>query len=489
MKTIALHLPKVLFALVLLALAAPAGGQNSLVRQYPVLSGDTVLVRTDNSTFVTCCNTTGWRSCFVVDDGTTCRRFFTTLAPSGIHITDSGYVVYDMQLVNGVCWFAGYKWFDTGLPFYTLDGQAYNLVTYKAVIGRFNTADVLNGSGNYGIIEVSGLHHIERLAVIGSNVTAIGVKPNGTRQLVELYKIPFFNKYIMTTEESSLPQEVFMDVVAAGNKMVLLSRFSTPGSTELTNYFGLRYGTAGLLFGNTTLHRHDVSPAYNSYLTFPSVHPMRLAATNNGNGVVVAYVAQNDGLPSGNPWLYKFVLFHIAAENDTYTDVIINTDGEKYTDIADLRFNKPITTNTHMSLLLQAGPSDVYLRFPPLNFSGSTTDVILYTTSPYIQSVAPYQTAATGLELAAAGHHVLTNTPYTEEILEEDILSLTGTSYSNNCLQTSEGMLSRTSVNSRIGDLTCSLDTISVKRSVQFVNHSYTSSIISKTTTCIDGIH
>lgn len=476
---------KGMLPVLLLALAPAAVGQNSIVKQYTALAGDSVLIRTDNSIFVTCCNTTDMRSCFVVDNGTTCRQFFTTQVPSGIYITDSGYVVKDMQLVNGVCWFAGYKWFDTGQPVYTPGGEAYNLITYTAFVGKFNTADVLSGSGNYGIIEISGMHHIERLAVIGNNVTAIGVKANGVRQLVDLKKI--FLSYTVRIEESTLSQEVFMDVVAAGDKIVLLSRFSTPGSTELEKYFGLRYSSAGAMYGNSALHRYDVSTAYNSYLTFPSVHPIRLAATNNGNGVVVGYVAQYYDLPSGNPLYNKFALFHVATENDDSTEVIINSDGEKYTDIADIRFNKPVNDNTHMALLLASGSSYRYLRFPPLSFSSPTTDDIFYINSPFIQSIAPYQTASTGLELAATGHYYPGITPYAMEVKEEGILNHSGTFYTQNCFQISEGELSMNNVYSKKDDLTHSLNTLSAQQSVRFTNHSYTSSIVSRTTTCVDG--
>ncbi|MBO7576548.1 MAG: hypothetical protein J6T03_03670 [Bacteroidales bacterium] len=471
--------------LLLLAAVQPAVGQNSIVKKYTALEGDSALIRTDNSTFVTCCNTTDMRSCFVVDDGTTCRQFFTTQVPSGIYITDSGYVVKDMQLVNGVCWFAGYKWVDTGQLVYTPGGEVYNLVTYTAFVGKFNTADVLSGSGDYSIIEISGLHHIERLAVIGNNVTAIGVKTNGVRKLVDLYKMLFLG-YTVRIEESTLSQEVFMDVVAAGDKVVVLSRFSTPGSTELEKYFGLRYGSAGSMYGNTTLHCYDVSTAYNSYLTFPSLHPIRLAATNNGNGVVVGYVAQYYDLPNGNPLCYKFALFHIAAESDSSMDVIINTDGEKYTDIVDIRFNKPVTNNAHMALLLAAGSSYRYLRFPPLSLSSPTTDDILYIYSPFIQSIAPYQTASTGLELAATGHYYPGITPYAMEVKEEGILNHTGTFYTQNCFQISEGELSSDIANKN-DNLTYSLNTLSVQQFVRFTNHPYTSSNVSRITTCVDG--
>ena len=115
-----------------------------------------------------------------------------------------------------------------------------------------------------------------------------------------------------------------MDVVAAGNKIVLLSRFSSLGSTvEQENYFGLRYGSAGAMLNNNTLHRYDVSTAYNSYLTFPSLHPIRLAATHNGNGVVVGYVAQNNFIP--NVLTGKFILFHIDSEGTSTADVCISS--------------------------------------------------------------------------------------------------------------------------------------------------------------------
>ena len=487
MKTIALHLPKVLFALVLLALAAPAGGQNSLVRQYPVLSGDTVLVRTDNSTFVTCCNTTGWRSCFVVDDGTTCRRFFTTLAPSGIHITDSGYVVYDMQLVNGVCWFAGYKWFDTGLPFYTLDGQAYNLVTYKAVIGRFNTADVLNGSGNYGIIEVSGLHHIERLAVIGSNATAIGVRPNGTRQLVELALDTSGYSYLLSIENSSMSQEVFMDVVAAGNKAVVLSRFNASGNPWYhRDYFGLRYGSAGNLYGTSNNIRcYDVYTAMLWCTSFTAVHPIRLAATNNGDGVVVAYIALND--EETNPLLNKFVLFHVASENASTTDVIFNLNDEyQYTEIADIRFNKPVFNNTNMALLLRDGSGNSVLRFPKLTFPLSNTlyEDVLFINNLRINSVAPYQTGLTNLHLSAAGHYNGT-TPYLAGIVEKNIYSL---DFTQNCFSFGNGNLTLyKNIPSKAENFDYPLVVSTVSAAVTFKNHSYSSASLSKTNTCING--
>lgn len=465
----------------LLALAPAAVGQNSIVKQYSALVGDSVLIRTDNTTFVTCCNTTNMRSCFVVDNGTTCHQFYTTQVPSGIYITDSGYVVKDMQLVNGVCWFAGYKWFDTGQPVYTPGGEVYNLVTYKAFVGKFNTANVLSGSGNYSIIEISGLHHIERLAVIGNNVTAIGVKANGVRQLVELQFQPSNSKYNLHIENSVSSHEVFMDVVAAGNKVVLLSRYKDSwGFNRSTYYFGLRYGNAGNMLNTSgAIQYYDVYNALDWRLGFPSVHPMRLASTNNGNGVVIAYIAQRNDYPNS---LYgKYVMFHIATENSSTADVIINMyDNYQYTELADIRFNKPVTNNTYMALLLRDSTSNSILRFPLLNIPYSTSENVFTTNNPYIESVAPYQTGSNGLELAATGHFT-GSSPYLSQITQKGIYS--NPSYS--CLAIGSGNIYP------IKDASCKaeeddfeLAVVSTSNSITFKNTPYTSTIASKTTIC-----
>ena len=375
---------KGMLPLLLLATAQPAVGQNSIFKRHTTLESDNVLIRTDNTTFITCCNTGNNRSCFIVDNGTTCREFFTTTQPTPPYVMDSGYVVNDMQLVDGTCWFAGYKWVNTGQTMYTLDGQPYILFTYAAFIGKFNTADVLNGSGNYRIIEITDLHHIERLAVIGNNVTAIGVKTNGQRHLVELKKFVLGSIYTLYIEESSLPQEVFMDVVAAGNKIVLLSRFSSLGSTdEQQKYFGLRYGSAGAMKNNNALHRYDVSTAHNSYLTFPSLHPIRLAATHNGNGVVVGYVAQNSFIP--NALTGKFILFHIDSEGTDIADVCISNPES----VRDFPYNLPkdilSISNIHLNVNCKISNRDAALNvvntsFPRLfsshEFKSSTVSTI-----------------------------------------------------------------------------------------------------------------
>ena len=381
MKNSVLQIQKVLFALLWLAVAVPAAGQSGVVRQYSALSGDSMLVRTDNSTFVTCCNTTGWRSCFVVDNGIDRRRFFTTQAPSGIHITDSGYMVRDMQLVGGTYWFAGYKWIDTGIPVYTIDGQAYNRIDYKAVIGRFNTADVLSGSGNYGVVEVPGLHHIERLAVIGDNVTAIGVKLNGDRQLVELALEDTNNNYTLHRAESSSSYEVLMDVVAAGNKVVLLSRYKESwGFMRSTYYFGLRYGSAGNMVGTSgATQYYDVYDAYDWRIGFPSsTHPVRLASTNNGNGVVVSYIAQRNDNPNS---LYgKYVLLHIASENANTADVFLNMyDTCHYTEVAD-------TCPAHNAPCKVVEDSSPLITVPGTTLSGCMAN------KPYTSTTISYST-------------------------------------------------------------------------------------------------
>lgn len=315
------HIPIVLSAIILFA-RENTFAQNSLIQSYPQLTADSVLI----------------------------------VAPFP-SLTDSGYVVKDMQLVGNVCWFAGYKWKDTGEPYYLPGGGVTTLVTYKAFVGKYNVTDVLNGSGNYGIIEIDALHHIERLAVVDKNVTAIGVTSSGERRLVELARktILTMEYYTLKIEESSSPHEVFMDVVAAGNKVVVLSRFkNTWGFIRSSYWFGLRYGDAGNMQTTTSPVRiYDVYDALDWRLGFPSVHPVRLAATGNGNGVVMAYIAQRNDNP--NTLLGKYVLFHIASENASTADVFINdtTIGTGHTDL----INNAPCKEKDINFLLTADPA------------------------------------------------------------------------------------------------------------------------------------
>lgn len=470
--------------LVMLAAAFQAAGQSGVVRQYAALAGDSVLIRTDNSTFVTCCNTTGRRSCFVVDDGSTCRRFYTTQEPSGIHVTDSGYVVKDMQLVNGVCWFAGYKWFDTGVPMYTPDGQAYNLVTYKAFIGRFNTADVLSGSGNYGIIEVSGLHHIERLAVIGNNATAIGVMANGSRRLVEMTSGASNDLYNLFIEESSMSQEMFMDVVAAGNAAVVLSRFNYPEQSSFHNYyFGLRYGTAGDMKGSSAaIHCYSTQVIYGGMAMFPSVHPMRLASTNIDSGVVVAYIDQFTGY--NNPYAGKFILYHIPAEGSTQPISVMNEDNHRYTELVDIRFCKNPGKYSFATMLLRDSTGNSILRFPFRNTgAGYWPDKMLYTPGLILESIAPYEITGTGFNLSATGRS--SGYSLTIELKESGIFSNIGFFSSDNCLSIgNSGVYVFRNYTSWVTDVSSSLTSILSLSKISFTNHSFTSSSVSRTTTC-----
>lgn len=478
---------KVLPLLVLLAVTNVAAGQTSVVRQYSTLAGDSVLTRTDNSVFVTCCNTASRHSCFVVDNGTTRRKFFTTPEPSGIYATDSGYVVKDMQLVNGVCWFAGYKWVNTGQPMYTLDGQAYILITYAAFVGRFNTADALGSGGSYNIALIPQLHHIERLAVIGSNVTAIGVKETGGRRLVEIFHL--LSADYLRIEASSNAEEEFMDVVA-GNKVVVLSRFKNASHYMWYKYyFGLRYGSAGNMYGtgNNIQIYNVMNTAQGWQAAFPSVHPMRLAATNNGNGVVAAYIAQDNQY--SNPLLGKFVLFHIPTEGAASTDVIVNQDSYQYTELADIRFNKPVTNNTYMALLLRDGTSNSILRFPHLSFPQTLSEDVYYMANPQIKSVAPYQTGTVGLELSAAGYYT-GSTHYLAGITQRGVYDYT----SSTCFIKDNGYISISNANSKEmvrndaliddGSIVSGNNNGEGIVPIEFSNHSYSTSSVLRVSTC-----
>lgn len=489
MKQIRMGLPRRLSAgrmsaiascLLLMTVSVTGWGQ-SMVRQYPLLQGDNMLVRTDNATFVTCCNTTDKRSCFVVDDGTTARQFFTTEAPAGIHVTDSGYVVNDMQLVDGFCWFAGYKWVNTGMPVYTLDGQMYILITHEAFVGKFKTSQVLSGNGNYRIALIPQVHHIERLAVMGDDVTAIGVAETGERYLVEMLYGGDSN--LLRIETSSSSEEEFMDVVAAGNKVVVLSRFNNAAHFMWYKYyFGLRYGSAGNMFNTgIDMQIYDVYEAYGWYTAFPSVHPVRLAATNNANGVVVAYIEQDS--QSVNPLLGKFVLFHIPGKGTLSTDVVFNLHDEfQYTALDDIRFNKSLSGNSYMALLLRGSMANSILRFPYLNFPQSLSEDVYHMNDPYIESVAPFQYGGVGLELSAVGHY-MGNSQSLAGITEHGVHHYTA----NTCFSIESGHLNSMVADSWIMELPQSLKDVIPPCKNVYKRYAYRSIPVLRMTTCQNG--
>ena len=466
----------------------------SSIGQYASLKGDSVLIRTDAtmSYFVTCVNTPVNRACFVVSNGGTSKRFFTTQAPGSPYMftVDSGYKVNDMQIFGTTCWFCGYKWIDTGQPIFIPGGGSTTLMLYRAFVGRFDITDVTGGSGSYIIIEIPQLRAIDKMTVQNNFIVALGRDSVDNKRLIELKETVDWlgSTYFYKIQKCSFAKEVMMDITKTNNRIVLLTRFNYPENYLFHKYyFALRYGSPTDFHGtNHFAYCYDTYASLIGYAAFKPNTSLHLSATNNGDGVTVSYILENDAI--SNPYLGKFLIYHIATEGAHSADYIYNNDSFTYSAILDSRFNYPLTTNAFMALLLRDESNNSILRFPLLNFpNGNHSEDVLYTTEPKIVSIAPYQLWNNRLDLAATGYFS-NNSTKVADIREFDVLNPSGSWYSNNCFTINNGSLFKANLqyDFYIDTINQGLDIVcSIKKMGYAV--SYTSASCYPTIQCNDG--
>lgn len=299
-------------------------------------SGDRTIVRSNQLLqTVTCYHDSHNCSSFIVS-GNPSKKFATSTytVPSGTipyPVSNEGYIVKDMEILDGVCWFCGEKWNETGNMLYTLEGLSYPEILHDGFVGRFNLADVLSGSGNFEIMTIPNTTELTHLAVYQGGITAIGESKEYPFYscVVELQETSFPSSYLVTKTNPACSMEVFMDVTHAGNKVVTLSRYNaTPTDSSYYKYrFGLRYGTPSY-YGYTanTLYNYKTNKVFlpADIGRFYGLTPIFLTHTNNGNGVVVSYLG--GGVEGVDFYCGRLLMAHIASIGASTVDTKINLD-------------------------------------------------------------------------------------------------------------------------------------------------------------------
>lgn len=273
-------------------------GSQSIVRQNQI--GQTVICYHDSHNI----------SSFVVEWSDK-KKFATSVyqtstGPTLNPITNKGYRVLDMEILDDMCWFCGDRWEETGEWILTPGGQAYKEVTHKGFVGRFSISGVLAGNGNFSIMEIFEVPPLTNLAVYASGATAlVGGEANFPSYVVEIQETPLPSVYQVKLIKSEDPNEVFMDVAWAGGKVVTLSRFrptSITDSAKYKYYFGLRYGTPSNFAATaSTIYNYRTHKVFfpANIGRFSGLTPIFLSHTNQGNGVVVSYLGSDPGFFQG----------------------------------------------------------------------------------------------------------------------------------------------------------------------------------------------
>ena len=212
-------------------------------------------------------------------------------APSGANaMGDTGLVVCDLQLREGVCWFAGRMYCPSGEATIARDGRRHAVAESRACVGWFGRNDVVAGRGGYHILLIPELSSVDRLAVSGRDAVCLGTRADGTRRLVEVHP-EASGRCRYQTLRSSYAQEEFQDVAMTAGRVVVLSRFNHPERAMLHRHcFGLRYGSAVDFQGTgSTLNCYTTYAVAAESGSFVGVGDVRLTATQVGEGVTVSY--------------------------------------------------------------------------------------------------------------------------------------------------------------------------------------------------------
>lgn len=357
---------------------------------------------------------------FIVRDGYTTRTFDLPLAPGSgagqVGSASYGHTVHDMQIYGSTCWFCGKRWnriYEFGMPAYPgAPIPIIESVDSLPYVGKFDIAGAVAGTAVVKIMYFptsDNLMRLNRLATTGDGVVMIGEQGSAHNTvLVELTENTTNNTYKII--QSSFSEEVFMDLVRTGNKVVTLSRFNNPIHTGFYNYtFGLRYGTPNSFVstGNTMYGYDTYYPFCDTRAKFTGVDPIILSNVNNSinltNAVTVSFVST-----SATAYVGQLISYHIASQGAMPTDVLWTAGKDYYTKIKDAKFNKPLTFNTFMAVLLEDNNGNSVLRFPYLNVGNTSySDTILYAADPKLESLAPFQYMSNSFETYAAGYYAL----------------------------------------------------------------------------------
>lgn len=426
-------------------------------------------------------------SLFIIDNGITKREFQTF--PNGLFALDSGYCIKDMRVVDNTCWFCGQKWWNTGQLIYNMDGTSYWQRNYCGFIGRFNISDVYNGSGNYEIITLDSVYTLTRMDAYNNGAVAVGESWKHKSCMIELYANSFGTAYHCRMNTPNLDEEVFMDIVKANNRIVTLSRFNNPNYYfHYHALFGLRYGAVGNYGATTnTLYRYDTYYIFgDDEAYFTAVEPIFLAHTNKtATDVTVSYIVTY--YSSILNMQKRMITYHIIGEGTPLTEVLFNNDGQKYTKIKDIKFNYPITSNTHMTVLAEDTGGVSSLRFPKLNLGNTTyNDTSLKMSNPIVESVVPFQSASNDLNIFASGYYPFMSNKIAA-ITELNIHNHMPNWNTENCFSLSNGIMQSFGALFYSPNQYNSGLTQRYLGEKQFVQHPYTSSISPNILRCKDG--
>lgn len=352
-------------------------------------------------------------STFVVE-GTSKKKFATSVyqspsAPTPTPISNHGYLVRDMEILDGICWFCGEKWESTGEYLYTPGGLAYPEVTHDGFVGRFNINDVLSGNGNCQIMLIPSTSVLTNLAVYTGGVTAIAEKeysPYPTN-VVELQETASPGAYLVRKCSSQFSKEIFMDVAWAGGKVVTLSRYTPESAWDSTYHkycFGLRYGTPSNYVGSASvLYNYWTNKVFfpADIGRFSGITPIFLTHTNNGNGVVVSYLGNKPGFFQG-----RLLMTHIPSIGASTVETRINFDSDnvpKYSEIKEVHFNLPSHPYSKMAVLVKDIIGNSTFRFPW--WDTYNHDTIQYSNSFDIESFVYYYSGMNSFSLLGVGQN------------------------------------------------------------------------------------
>ena len=404
---------KTLLAL-LLALGVVASAQTGFIDQYGNVKGNRTLVRTtpsgsytimcshsnhDVSTFVTRIGSSSYQcptSTYVEDNG---------LSP--FPVKNKGYHISDMQLADSVCWVCGYVWQETGEWIFNQQGLGYKETRRKGFIGKFNVIRLVQTGGDiFRFVTVDSLAELTRLALTGNGAVAIGKGHDSTTCVVELAE-GTYNTYTLKIAKSSHDDEVFMDVVRAGNRVVTLSRYNNPQQYTYYKYrFGLRYGTLSNFMGTgSEVYQYDTYYFNGDNSTsFTGVDPIFLSATGSGNGVVVSYLATDGNVPAAINIKGHFVMFNAPSKGSTTAcKVFYNIDSYTYRRLLDA----DCPSSSFTTLLLEDSVGNSVLRHVQLFFTSGIPQSgnALSLPSPRLNSVSGYLGTSSSYNLSVAGYY------------------------------------------------------------------------------------
>ena len=448
------HLFTALLLIVLTLPVALSAQTYSYVNRYLLQKGTNVLIRCNRnkSYFVTSYKTTGNRSYFIINNGSTNKHFITTQSPApnppmiGLDFPDSGYVINDMYFVGNVCWFCGQRWYWNGEYYLDQNGNGHKYLTYMGYIGKFDMDEAMSGGGQYQIMTVPYTQDIKRIVVHGDNLTAFGpasVSINNFNQtrpcLIELSYNTNTGKYTFHHEYTTWTEEELLDMVNANGKIVVLSQNTNQNHFMYFRYcFGLRYGTPGN-FINTgdTIYNYNTDYILDGNLTaFQKTEKIYLSTTNIGNGVAVSHVIHKGATP--NSWKGRFINYLVPSKASTSVQVSYDKGAGVFSNVKEALFNYPIGTTTNISLLLNDTNGSPYICNPLFSTTFSNyTAPVLSIDDPLIESIQPYQGMSNGFDIAVGGHFA-NDALKVSNIMEHNIHNHLPSWYSMNCFFTQD---------------------------------------------------